>query len=250
MHSHDDEHGESFQKGNVFTDHSTFPIVMHLLADASRNRRFTVSQNSHSDFDTNVGGAKPKKPTLTDILMLGYPTDDENRYLNFITSVEDLGSNIASLSLDDTIKYSKNADDAHPLTTFGEGSLREPLALPGTPQGIVIEEVTSLDAELVPSEFATKLSTASKTSLDTNSSIPSEECTLEDEKKDLGTSPRIMEEMGDRKHMDKRIERQKSDCNLESIPENDSHSEDVKKESSEVYCDNHERVEEEKNENM
>ncbi|XP_050452231.1 interaptin-like isoform X2 [Cataglyphis hispanica] len=251
---HDDEHKEikeeSFQKGNVFTDHSTFPIVMHLLADASCNRRFTVSQNFHSDFDTNTGETKPKEPTLTDILMLGYPRDDENRYLNFITSVEDLGSNIDFLSLDDTIKYSKNANDAHPLTTSGEDSLREPLALPGTPQNIVIEEVTSLDAEFVPLKSATKLSTASKTSLDTNSSVPSEEYTLEDEKKDLGTSPRIMEEMGDRKHMDERIERQKSDCNLESIPENDSHNEDVKKESSEVSCDNHERVEEEKNEKM
>ncbi|KAM0736066.1 Sperm surface protein Sp17 [Formica fusca] len=244
---HDDEHGGSFEKGNVFTDHSTFPIVMHLLADASRNCRFTVNQNSHSDFDTNAGGAKPKEPTLTDILMLGYPRDDENRYLNFITSVEDLGSNMDSLCLDDTIKSSKNAD-AHPSTTSGEGSLREPLALPGTPQGVVIEEVTSLNAELVPSESATKSSTASKTSLDTNSLVPSEECTLEDEKKDLGTLPEIMEEMGDRKHMDGGTERQKSDCNLESIPENGSHSEDVKKESSEVSCDNHERVEEEKNE--
>lgn len=247
LHSHNDEHGESFQKANVFTDHSTFPIVMHLLADASRNRRFTVSQNSHSDFDTNAGETKP---TLTDILMLSYPRDDENRYLNFITSVEDLGSNIDFLSLDDTIKYTKNANDVHPSITSGEGSLREPLALPGTPQNIVIEEVTSLDAELVPLESVTKLSTESKTSLDTNCSMPLEEYTFEDEKKDLGTSPRIMEEMGDRKHMDERIERQKSDCNLESILENDSHSEDVKKESSEVSCDNHERVEEEKNEKM
>ncbi|KAL6423110.1 hypothetical protein ACFW04_010540 [Cataglyphis niger] len=250
---HNDEHEEikeeNFQKGNVFTDHSTFPIMMHLLADASRNRRFTVSQNFHSDFDTNPGETKPKEPTLTDILMLGYPRDDENRYLNFITSVEDLGSNINFLSLDDTIKYSKNANDDHPLTTSGEDSLREPLALPGTPQNIVIEEVTSLDAEFVPLESATKLSTVSKTSLDTNSSVPSEEYTLKNEKKDLGTLSRIIEKMGDRKHME-RLERQKSDCNLESIPENDSHSKDVKKESSEVSCDNHERVEEEKNEKM
>lgn len=170
---------------------------MHLLADASRNCHFTVGQNSRSDFNANDKGAKSAESTL-DILMLGYPRDDENRYLNFITSVEDLGSNMNSLPLDDTI-IKKNVDDAHPSTTSGEGSIREPLALPGSPQGVVIEEVTSLDAELIPSESATKPSTASKTSLDTNSSVPSEECTLEDEKNDLGTSPRIA---GDRKRMD------------------------------------------------
>lgn len=249
MYSHDDKHGGSFQKGNIFTDHSTIPIVMHLLADASRNCHFTVSQNSRPDFNTNAGGAKPAEPTLTDILMLGYPRDDENRYLNFITSVEDLGCNMDSLSLNNTIKCSKNIDDAHPSTTSGEGSIREPLALPGTPQGVVIEEVTSLETELVSSESATKPSITSKTSLDTNSSVPSEECTLEDEKNDLGTSPRIVDAMEDRKHVDGETEKQKSDCkHLESISEDDSHSEDAKKESSEVSCDNHERVEEEKNE--
>lgn len=246
MYSHDDKHGRSFQKGNIFTDHSTFPIVMHLLADASHNCHFTVSQNSHSDFNTNAEGVRPKEPTLTDILMLGYPRDDENRYLNFITSVEDLG-NMDSLSVNDTIKCPKNTDDAHPSTTSGEGSIREPLALPGTPHGVVIEEVTSL--EVVPSESTTKPSTTSKTSLDTNSSMPSEECTLEDEKNDLGTSPRIVDAMEDRKHLDGETEKQKSDCkHLESISENDS--EDAKKESSEVSCDNHECVEEEKNEKM
>lgn len=246
LYSHDDKHGRNFQKDNIFTGHSTFPIVMHLLADASRNCHFTVGQNSHSDFNTNAGRAKPAEPTLTDILMLGYPRD-ENQYLNFITSVEDLGSNIDSLPLNDTIKCSKNIDEPHPLTTSDEGSIREPLALPGTSQGVVIEEVTSLETELVPSESATKPSTASKTSLDTNSSVPSEECTLEDEKNDLGTSPGIVDE--DRKHIDGGTERQKSDCkHLENISENDSRSEDAKKESSEVSCDNRERVEEEKSE--
>lgn len=245
MYSHDDKHGRSFQKDNIFTGHSTFPVVMHLLADASRNCHFTVSQNSHSDFNTNAGRAKPAEPTLTDILMLGYPRDDENRYLNFITSVEDLGSDIDPLPLNDTIKCSKNTDDPHLSTTSGEGSIREPLALPGNSQGVVIEEVTSLEAEFVPSESMTKPSTTSKTSLDTNSSVPTEECTLEDEKNDLGTSPRIVDE--DRKHIDGGTERQKSE-HLESISENDSHSEDAKKESSEVSCDNHERVEEEKSE--
>ncbi|XP_029167602.1 myb-like protein X [Nylanderia fulva] len=224
---HDDTHEGGFQKGNVFTDHhSTFPIVMHLLADASRNCHFAVSQNSRSDFNANDKGMKPAESTL-DFLMLGYPRDDDNRYLNFITSVEDLehGSNMDSLPLNDTIKCPKNVDDARPSTTSGEGSIREPLALPGTSQGVVIEEVTSLDAELTRSESATKPSTASKTSLDTNSSVPSEECTLEDEKNDLGTSPRIA---GDRKRANGEAERQKSDSNLESIPENDS--EDARKE--------------------
>ncbi|KAG5318778.1 SP17 protein, partial [Pseudoatta argentina] len=229
------EHRTTFHKGNTFVD-PTFPIVMHLLADASRNCHFTVSQNSHSDFNTNARGAKPMEPTV-DIVMLGYPRDNENQYLNFITSVEDLNSNMDSLTLHDVMKSTKNISDAHPSTTFGEGSLREPLALPGVSQGIVIEEVTSLD-EVVSSE-STKPSTAPKTSLDTNSSMPSEECALEDAKNDLGISPRTTDTTEDRKQ---EAEGQESDRN----PENVEDSDDANKNFNEFSGNSREHIEEEK----
>ncbi|XP_071570359.1 uncharacterized protein [Temnothorax nylanderi] len=217
----DSEHGTSFHKGNAFVD-PTFPIVMHLLTDASRNCHFSVSQNSHSDFNASVGGAKP----MDFLQMLSYPRDDENQYLNFITSVEDLGSNMDSLPLDDdTVKSTKKStDDARPSTTSGEGSLREPLALPGDSQGVVIEELTSLD-DPVPSD-STKPSTAPKTSLDTNSSMPSEECALEDAKNDLGMSPRATSATDDR---EQGAEGQESARNSESVGVSDLRSEDANK---------------------
>lgn len=177
------------------------------------------------------------EPTV-DILMLGYPRNDENQYLNFITSVEDLGSDMNSLTLDGMMKNAKSTDDAHPPTTSGEGSLREPLALPGGSQGVLIEEVTSLD-ELVPSE-STKPSTAPKTSLDTNSSMPSEECVLEDTKNDLGTSPRTANTIGDRKQG---VEGQESDGNSENVGESNLRSNHVNKENNKI---SHEHMEEKK----
>lgn len=180
------------------------------------------------------------EPTV-DILMLGYPRDDENQYLNFITSVEDLGSNIDSLTLGNVIKSTNNTEDAHPSTTSGEGSLREPLALPGVSQGVVIEEVTSLD-ELVPSE-STKPSTAPKTSLHTNNSMPSEEYPHEDAKNDLQVSPRTTDVMGDQKQG---VEEQEPDRNSENAGKDDLRSEDANKIFNEISCDNRERVEEKK----
>ncbi|RLU24635.1 hypothetical protein DMN91_002724 [Ooceraea biroi] len=145
-HSHDNEHARNFQKS--FTNHSAFPIVMHLMTDTSRNGHFRINQSYDPDFNPSVGETKPVQQAM-DILMLGYPRDDDNRYLNFITSVEDLG-NMDSLPLDDAVKTSKSTEDAYPSMISSEGSIREPLALPGTPQSIVIEEVTSLDGT-VPS---------------------------------------------------------------------------------------------------
>lgn len=203
--------------------------MMHLLADASRN--FGVN-HSRPDFNANTAKTKSTEPGL-DILMLGYSKDDDNRYLNFITSVEDLGCNMDSLPLDDTTKSSKSVNDAHLSTTSGEGSLREPLALPGTPQGVVIEEVTSLDETETPSE-STKPSSAPRTSLDTNSSMPLEERTLEDEKNDLDVSPRTVDAIGDRKHTGKE---QNSDCNLENAGEGNLYA---NKKSNEISRNNHE----------
>lgn len=178
------------------------------------------------------------EPTV-DILMLGYPRDDENQYLNFITSVEDLNSNMDSLTLDDVTRSAKNTDDARPSTTSGEGSLMEPLALSGVSQGVVIEEMTSLD-ELVPSE-STKPSTAPKTSLDTNSSMPSEECAPEDTKDDLGVSASTTDATEDRKQAE--AEGQESARNLETVGESDLRSEDANKESNEISRDRREHVE-------
>ncbi|XP_011687423.1 PREDICTED: cingulin-like [Wasmannia auropunctata] len=231
----DSEHRTNFHKGNAFVD-PTFPIMMHLLTDASR--RFAVGQNSHSGFNPSTGGANPMEPTV-DILMLGYPRDDENQYLNFITSVEDLNSNMDSLTLDDVTRSAKNTDDARLSTTSGEGSLMEPLALSGVSQGVVIEEMTSLD-ELVPSE-STKPSTAPKTSLDTNSSMPSEECAPEDTKDDLGVSASTTDATEDRKQAE--AEGQESARNLETVGESDLRSEDANKESNEISRDRREHVE-------
>ncbi|XP_012216981.2 putative leucine-rich repeat-containing protein DDB_G0290503 isoform X1 [Linepithema humile] len=229
------EHEGIFQKRNAFTD--SFPIVMHLLADASRN--FGVN-HSRPDFNANTAKAKSVKSALDSVLMLGYPRDDDNRYLNFITSVEDLGCNMDSLPFDDAMKSSKNVDNVHLPMTSGEGSLKEPLALPGTPQGVVIEEVTSLESE-IPSE-STKPSTAPRTSLDTNSSMPLEKRTLEDEKNDLDMSSRTADAIGDRKHAD---EEQNSDCNLENAGGGNLHE---NKKSNEISRDNHERTNGKQNE--
>ncbi|XP_077260993.1 uncharacterized protein LOC143896814 isoform X2 [Temnothorax americanus] len=196
-----------------------------------------TTKSSANGGDPAVGGAKP----MDFLQILGYPRDDENQYLNFITSVEDLGSNMDSLPLDDdnTMKSTKKStDDARPSTTSGEGSLREPLALPGDSQGVVIEELTSLD-DPVPSD-SMKPSTAPKTSLDTNSSMPSEECALEDAKNDLGMSPRATSATGDR---EQGAEGQESAPNSESVGVSDLRSEDANKKSNEI---SRERMEEEK----
>lgn len=224
--------------------------MMQLLTDASR--RFTVSQNSHSDFNANVDGTKIMEPTV-DIVMLGYPRDDDNQYLNFITSVEDLGSNMNSLSPEDATKYSKDAGNDHSSMTSGERSIREPLALPGAHQGVVIEEVTSLEAE-VPSESTKSSSTVPKTSLDTNSSVPLEECAVEDEKSESKVTSKILD-VNDtsRKHLDEGVERQQtSDSKNQEEKDQmevDLNSEDGNnKKSDKTFCDSRESVDEEKNE--
>lgn len=209
---------------------------MHLLADASRN---FGANHPRPDFNANTAGAKSVESAL-DLLMMGCSRDDDNRYLNFITSVEDLGYGMDSL--DDAMKNSGNADDVRPSTTSGEKSLREPLAIPGTPQGVVIEEVTSLDGTENPSE-STK---ASRTSLDTNSSMPLEECTLEDGKNDSDMSSRTVDAIGDRKRTDGE---QNSDCNLGNAGAGNLLVEGANKKSNETISrDNHEHTNDERNE--
>jgi len=219
------------------------------MTDASRNGYFKVNQSYDPGFKPIVGGTKSLEQAM-DILMLGCPKDDDNRYLKFITSVEDLGSNADFLSPEDAVKVSKSTESAHSSITCDEESIMEPLALPGTPQGVVIEEVTSL----TPSQ-SMKLSVTPKVSLDTNSSMLSEERALEDEKDDLGSSPRTVDVIGDRKYIDEAADRQKSGKtliehdNFESIEEVDSHVKDATEKSngSAVSCGNRRHVDEERN---
>lgn len=252
--SHDDddnEHARNFQKSTSFTNHSAFPIVIHLMADSSRNGHFRINQSYNPDFKPTVGGSKPIEQMG---FLMDCPRDDDNRYLNFITSIEDLGSNMDSLPLDDAIEISKSIEDAHHSMTSGEGSIRESLALPDTPRGVVIEEVTSLD-ETVPSE-SMKLSTTPEAPLDTNSSVVSEEHTLEDEKGDLGLSPRTTDVTGNREHTDEEADRQKlretlvEDGKLENVAEVDSHAKDTSEKSnaSVMFHDNQKHEDEERNE--
>jgi len=219
------------------------------MTDTSRNGYFKVNQSYDPDFKPIVGETKSLEQAMN-ILMLDCPKDDDNRYLKFITSIEDLGSNADFLSSDDAVKVSKSTEGAHSSITSGEGSIREPLALPGTPQGVVIEEVSSL----TPSQ-SMKLSTTPKVSLDTNSSMLSEERVLEDEKDDLGPSPRTVDITGDRKHIDEATDRQKSGetliehDNLESVEKVDSHAKDATEKSngSAVSCENRRDADEERN---
>lgn len=258
--SHDDKSRGDFEKGNAF-DHAAFPIVMHLLADASRNCHFRVGRNADSD----LGGGTERAEPAMDILMMGYgPTrDDEaalqNHYLNFITSVEDTATNMNSLLLRDAIERTKGAEAHSSISASAEGSLREPLALPGTPQGVVIEEVTSLDEDVSSTtglSESTKPSTAPRSSLDTNGSA--EERALEDEaKSDLGQSPRRTspagkgDVIGHRRNTDAGAERQPGEIEdlanvggVDSSRDEDANGRDKISRNSNGYVDGTGRYEE------
>lgn len=264
FYSLDDEHQESSQKGTThFVDHSTFPIMMHLLADATRNSHFAV--NSDPGFNAKSSGTNFMQSAV-DILMLGYPRDDvtlQNRYLNFITSVEDVDSSMDSLPLGDAMKSSKNTNDAHPSIASGDGSLMEPLALSNTPQGVVIEELTSLDEAVgdVPStrSESAKSSIVPTPLLNTNNSLPPEERAPEDERNDLEMSSRTSSaDKGDaiecsRENTDEKAEKQSgenpveaADCNSENAA--DSRRNDETEKSSEISHDSKEHTDEGKNE--
>ncbi|EFN83434.1 Sperm surface protein Sp17 [Harpegnathos saltator] len=270
--SHDDErHGRSQKSSNAFADRPELPIVMQLLADVSRNCHFRINRNSDPDMNLSAGGAKLIEPAL-DILMLGYPRDEatlQNRYLNFITSVEDVGSNMDYLPAGVATKSTGNMNDAQASVTSGETSvpesLREPLALPGTLQGVVIEELTSLDEAagdvLSAKSESTKQSTATKTSLDTSSSVPLEEYSLEKKESHVESSPRTNSDdkgnvISDRKKMTvEEVETRKSteetspvDRNLRSAEEVDLHAEDASETSNAIFHDSNRYANEEEKE--
>lgn len=231
---------------------------MHLLADASRNCHFRINQNSDSNLNLSAGGAKLVEPTL-DILMLGYPRDDatlENRYLNFITSVEDVGANMDFLSPDIATKSAHNVGDAQPPMTFSEASvpesLREPLALPGTPEGVVIEELVSLDEQMTEDVSSAKSesmkpSGATKTSLDTSSSVPQAECAAEEgEKSHSESSPRTNpadkdDTIGDEGNTSEGVERESEEtsANFQNDEEADLHGEDASEKSNAISRNGH-----------
>ncbi|XP_025154125.1 uncharacterized protein LOC105184201 isoform X2 [Harpegnathos saltator] len=269
---HDDErHGRSQKSSNAFADRPELPIVMQLLADVSRNCHFRINRNSDPDMNLSAGGAKLIEPAL-DILMLGYPRDEatlQNRYLNFITSVEDVGSNMDYLPAGVATKSTGNMNDAQASVTSGETSvpesLREPLALPGTLQGVVIEELTSLDEAagdvLSAKSESTKQSTATKTSLDTSSSVPLEEYSLEKKESHVESSPRTNSDdkgnvISDRKKMTvEEVETRKSteetspvDRNLRSAEEVDLHAEDASETSNAIFHDSNRYANEEEKE--
>lgn len=79
----------------------------------------------------------PKLGPILDILFSKEDQMLESNYLNFITSVED-NVNQGSYNSQQSSKKVE-IDREH------SGSIREPLALPGSPKGIIIEDVTSLE---------------------------------------------------------------------------------------------------------
>lgn len=87
-------------------------------------------------------GVNHKIGPIVDFLLLSKEDPMlQNNYLNFITSVED-----EMIPLDiPKVESEKSLGVENPSDSGESISIREPLALPGTPKGIVIEEVTSLD---------------------------------------------------------------------------------------------------------
>ncbi|XP_043462128.1 golgin subfamily B member 1-like [Leptopilina heterotoma] len=85
----------------------------------------------------------PKLGPILDILFSKEDQMLESNYLNFITSVEDNNCPQADS------QSSKNVE----VNREHSGSIREPLALPGSPKRIVIEDVTSLEEATMQSSI-------------------------------------------------------------------------------------------------
>ena len=85
----------------------------------------------------------PKIVPIVDFILLGKEDPMlQSSYLNFITSVED---EINPLENPETPSEKKLGVDNLSDASGESISLREPLALPGTPKGVIIEEITSLE---------------------------------------------------------------------------------------------------------
>ncbi|KAF7408263.1 hypothetical protein HZH66_002800 [Vespula vulgaris] len=105
------------------------PIMLGLV-DIVPN---SVGTNSNVIFEANMNinaNDDRTRPVKDDSTL-------QNRYLNFITSVEDNESS----HVKDTVQEYEDHSNDHSIQ-----SLREPLALPGTPEGVLIEELSSLDS--------------------------------------------------------------------------------------------------------
>lgn len=103
---------------------------------------FTHSPNIKNVFPKESSfnlGFNPKLGPILDILFAKEDPMLETNYLNFITSVEDM-------SPMDILKTPLEKVEVNFKYCPEEGnSIREPLALPGSPKKIVIEEITSLE---------------------------------------------------------------------------------------------------------
>ncbi|XP_015176371.1 PREDICTED: protein PFC0760c-like [Polistes dominula] len=108
------------------------PIMLGLVDIVSNS---VIGTNTNVIFQTN------DNLNVNDNLT-GSVKDDsilKNSYLNFITSIEDNESN--HVIKETSKEYMQDHSNEHSMQ-----SLREPLALPGTPEGILIEELSSLDS--------------------------------------------------------------------------------------------------------
>ncbi|XP_043492150.1 protein PFC0760c-like, partial [Polistes fuscatus] len=110
------------------------PIMLGLV-DIVSNSVMGTNPNVIFETNANLNVNEDLKRSVKDDSTL------QNSYLNFITSVED---NEANHVIAESSKEYKDHSNEHSMQ-----SLREPLALPGTPEGVLIEELSSLDSTTV-----------------------------------------------------------------------------------------------------
>ncbi|KAK2582656.1 hypothetical protein KPH14_004935 [Odynerus spinipes] len=121
-------HPKDFAK--LLTGQAGTPIMVGLI-DIAPGSVLGTSPNVIFEANANLNVGNDRTPPAKDESTL------QNRYLNFITSVEDGESS----HVKDIVQEYKEHSNDHSMQ-----SLREPLALPGSPEGIVIEELSSLDS--------------------------------------------------------------------------------------------------------
>ncbi|KAL2717137.1 titin [Vespula squamosa] len=109
------------------------PVMLGLL-DIVPNSVVGTNSNVIFEENMNINANEDRTRSVKDDSTL------QNRYLNFITSVEDSESS----HVKDTVQEYEDHSNDHSIQ-----SLREPLALPGTPEGVLIEELSSLDSTIM-----------------------------------------------------------------------------------------------------
>ncbi|XP_035744092.1 uncharacterized protein PF11_0213-like [Vespa mandarinia] len=109
------------------------PIMLGLV-DIVPNSVVGTNSNVIFEANMNINANDDRTRSVKD------DSTSQNRYLNFITSVEDSESS----HVKDTVQEYDDHSNDHSIQ-----SLREPLALPGTPEGVLIEELSSLDSTTI-----------------------------------------------------------------------------------------------------